>query len=777
MRVVVNKGALKEAIKNIVEQRGIHSQDISAIVGQVPEEPIVPVEMVATQLAHQKPPVDDPDYIPASPRELSYAAQVISEAVPDSQVEFYYRWLHKLLDKAIDREEKASGSEFVSDFKALENMTQGKDVEITESSIRNIVSSMLTEIEKSEDLYDVETFDEPGLEEFDPEEHWTEDEQDNISIAVENIESYFDSINFGLVKKKASGIMGKEYTWRPMDSQILSVYLDNMIGPAGIDSKIEEILSSLSDAEREHVVDKIRGMYSKRGRPEVTKDEIARYNASGKVEAEYKKLIPDHTREEIIAMFRGKSEHKFNPVIYDAYIAMADMIETQIADDAAREALQKMADEAEETEEDAALRTSLSEEELIERETRLKALDALAPFFGFKAASGLRQWRRKFADAKFTALMGSEVGRPEYLGYADRIFNNMATLLDYFTDLSEKALSNMQAKLDDNPDDEELKDMISGVEHIHSQFGELHQASLDDEEGLIPADLLLTTAAGYMLREAFAEAYFNKQFRDYASDMKKHMIPFLQTLGLDENAAATFTKMFNGEVELVSFNSPSKQAQKIRDGGVTRDIYNEAMKESGKFTKEFYTGQRQVNDEKAFLAFIGDESKIKNLFVKSIENTGAALEFESKISRKQMTPDQLAQLEDEDVIAEIHSAIYDKFKTTMSSEIILPRIIAAENISLSKLTPSQQQNVESASREIFDAISGYSTETSSFPQLSETKTCFNSFQKDIVKHIKGDFEGPVLYTEIVDTIGRAELPEKIVKKYVRVMTPIIKKIY
>ena len=70
------------------------------------EEPIKPRPQMATQLSVEEPPVDDPDFVPASREELQAAAIRICKEVPRSEIEFFYRMLHKILDSALDKEDE-----------------------------------------------------------------------------------------------------------------------------------------------------------------------------------------------------------------------------------------------------------------------------------------------------------------------------------------------------------------------------------------------------------------------------------------------------------------------------------------------------------------------------------------------------------------------------------------------------------------------------------------------------------------------------------------------
>lgn len=102
MKVIVNKRALIGAIvESLSEEEGPEFERIDV---NADASPIQAVEMMSTQLAEVMPPVDDPDFIPATTEELSRSAFVIGGEVPETQIEFFYRKLHEILDQAIDRE-------------------------------------------------------------------------------------------------------------------------------------------------------------------------------------------------------------------------------------------------------------------------------------------------------------------------------------------------------------------------------------------------------------------------------------------------------------------------------------------------------------------------------------------------------------------------------------------------------------------------------------------------------------------------------------------------
>jgi hypothetical protein len=133
MKVVVKKKALINLLETIAEGRTGDSLDMMhKFIDD--KEPIKPVEMMATQLATQKPNVADPEYMPATVDELGDASMVIANEVPDSQIEFYYRKLHELLDDALDRSEES----------------MYEDDELNESKISALLRQLIKETDGSE---------------------------------------------------------------------------------------------------------------------------------------------------------------------------------------------------------------------------------------------------------------------------------------------------------------------------------------------------------------------------------------------------------------------------------------------------------------------------------------------------------------------------------------------------------------------------------------------------------------------------------------------------
>ena len=78
-----------------VESKDEDAEELEMTVGE--NVPISAGPQMATQLSVQRPPIEDDEFIPGSVEELARAAYAISEEVPSSQIEWWYKQLHKLL--------------------------------------------------------------------------------------------------------------------------------------------------------------------------------------------------------------------------------------------------------------------------------------------------------------------------------------------------------------------------------------------------------------------------------------------------------------------------------------------------------------------------------------------------------------------------------------------------------------------------------------------------------------------------------------------------------
>ena len=75
----------------------------------IPQEtPIMAMSQMSTQLTQDMPPVEDPDFIPATVEELGRAADVVSNQVPHSEIEWFYGKIQDLAEEAIEKGNKVN---------------------------------------------------------------------------------------------------------------------------------------------------------------------------------------------------------------------------------------------------------------------------------------------------------------------------------------------------------------------------------------------------------------------------------------------------------------------------------------------------------------------------------------------------------------------------------------------------------------------------------------------------------------------------------------------
>ena len=126
----------------------------------VPQEvPLRPVELASSQLADERPPIEDPEYIPSSVSELSKSAKVIASLVPKDQVEAFYLAMHKLLDDSVEDSRIGKDQSFENEkLKKLDDETRSSD-DVKEEALRLAVRQIL-EAHPSRPLYGYDPDDE-----------------------------------------------------------------------------------------------------------------------------------------------------------------------------------------------------------------------------------------------------------------------------------------------------------------------------------------------------------------------------------------------------------------------------------------------------------------------------------------------------------------------------------------------------------------------------------------------------------------------------------------
>jgi len=150
-----------------VQSGGVHSDVAYGIFDRPGAEkttPIVPTEMVATQLVVDRPPIDDPDWAPDTIRTLTAAVAELAKDVPDDQIQRFYKKCQDALEN-------------LSAESNLENV--GGEEEMTEANLRKKVLAILKETMRDDELKRLQQqFDD----EFGPE---YEDEEEEAVPATE----------------------------------------------------------------------------------------------------------------------------------------------------------------------------------------------------------------------------------------------------------------------------------------------------------------------------------------------------------------------------------------------------------------------------------------------------------------------------------------------------------------------------------------------------------------------------------------------------------------
>lgn len=148
---------------------GIYPQPSEAEKEDLPtaedELPVAAGPQMSVQLSVQRPPIEDDEFTPGSIEELSRSASALAELVPSSQIEFFYKQLHKMLDHAND---KAHKSEDEIDTMDSEDDAKPKPREgfVKEESVRRVVKRTLLEMLSDEDVEEFDKYRTGGVDYF-----------------------------------------------------------------------------------------------------------------------------------------------------------------------------------------------------------------------------------------------------------------------------------------------------------------------------------------------------------------------------------------------------------------------------------------------------------------------------------------------------------------------------------------------------------------------------------------------------------------------------------
>jgi len=598
MKVIVNNDALEEAIKIMLEKRSIQSTRIDTIAGDIEadidedEEPIQASDMMSTQLAVEKPPVEDPNFVPATTGELSRAASVMSNEVPDDQIDFFYRKLHDLLDQALDRHGTDDSEPTVQDEEeeAVEARNvaspEAEDV-IQELKFRKAVSLILEE-----------------------DDTFTEDELDRIIVAAEEIIEFLESINFGYSTRERVLQSGEIQTY--FADGLMRRALDDILDQNDMLPEIAAAIDDLSDDEKAQVLSNVRDHYMELSRTIPSQRDVDQLNANKEVDMIANSMLKSMSPEDVAQFLLKKAKSEKDPLKKNAYNNIANLLLKK-----GKEVFVDPGYYGEEEKEQAQLSpedAAQVAQEKLERD--LKKLDALAAVYGFSAASGFRQWRMKFPEPIFKAILGSEGGISEYRGFSNEAYKSMILAMRKISEMVGLLVEEVEDDLEENPDDGDLEQMVEALQKIDIELLEIRETATED--GDFDVNMVLNTLGGKVLRQIFSTHFYKPPFTEYARTIKKYMTNFLTGQGIDQKTASTFAKMFNGEVDLLPYNSEKRQMNKIRLGGLTPQIYRSALSEAQKFNRVFFGKDNREKISASFEKTLRDPQKITRAIFNAI---------------------------------------------------------------------------------------------------------------------------------------------------------------
>ncbi len=624
--------------KKILEGKMGHTENIADIPAKDDETPISADPQMSVQLSTEMPPVDDPEYVPVTVSELSRAASVISHEVPDGQIDFFYRMLHRLLDTALDRERgdeklreavisvqidralqeaRDDMTSFAGDREGFEPEEEG--IDDTELSIDREPKEDVTAAAIAQAIADAGHTHRDAI-------HTSTSTMNLDFTDVKSASQNF--VSFGHKPRKVA--LPSEFSMHIVvdaiesDDSIRDMFKKHLGPDARDDQKLAVAIQQVK-SELEKIIS-VRTVVSPELAAEMHANILSdKAFSQGETIEEYEELIDKEIEkfENMQGMhsvrLSGAQDQKQIDVPAEMIVSMLVQAKSATIDGSQKDVFQS--DEADFGDEPE---VGLTEEELeqLERDRQLKnlkKLDGLAPYFGFKNASGIRQWRRKFAEPKMKALVGDISGFAAYSGYYEAVSDKLSGLLDSLEIAASEMLEKMDAALESEPDDKNLEIIQQGMSRVVEDLQKIQSSRDDSEDEELDADLMLNLEGGRVLRFAFDELFFKKEFSNFAAQMKKHIVKFLVSKNIDDKTASVFAKMFNGETDLVPLNDDSSGAKKLRAGGVNSTLYTQTVAEHTRFSKDFFSAARSKVTGKAIGASLRDKKAMKRLLVNSID--------------------------------------------------------------------------------------------------------------------------------------------------------------
>ena len=173
--------------------KGKDDENEITVPSEVPLAPIKPTEMMSSQLAHEKPPIEDDEYKPTSIADLARASQAIAELVPKDQVEFFYQSLHTLLDDSVEKSNTSSKDEDREDDD-IEGEKEEKEDPVELKKEGYLLESYYDDDQT--DLYGNRYDDMEGFSEFEPAAEEMASTADDASPDAASLEQIADEFGF-----------------------------------------------------------------------------------------------------------------------------------------------------------------------------------------------------------------------------------------------------------------------------------------------------------------------------------------------------------------------------------------------------------------------------------------------------------------------------------------------------------------------------------------------------------------------------------------------------
>ena len=215
---------LKEDVAYGIYDRPIASKFDEQQDQESDRTPVALQPQMSVQLSVNKPPIEDEQYAPVSLVDLSHSAAEIARHVPPDQVRFFYKGLHKLLDKATDQTTSVDIPE--------ESMK--------ENALRKSISKVLLEIWTDEEKMELEKYrgsessEEDGASDPDLETGAVPDESN-----LENLSSEFGFSGPSGVRQFINRTLSKmQFAAENLDDQAIAS-LNSYAVPEYIDTMLE----------------------------------------------------------------------------------------------------------------------------------------------------------------------------------------------------------------------------------------------------------------------------------------------------------------------------------------------------------------------------------------------------------------------------------------------------------------------------------------------------------------------------------------------------------